>query len=289
MKKHCAVIAAIAILGRAGQVYGQASATATQVQGQVQTSFPTSTSAAGATASQGQIQSAQGGSGGSSHSSNSFGINNSFNGSEPIRYLPVPGVMPIENYQPSVFGSPNYADHGPMFISMRQLIGVMNAVDLNAEIEGYKSIKMVVQMMSVPRPKKSAEPKGKKKGEVKEKPVPAAVTFAINNGKEVNGGLKPVAVVSCELENPNKANSASLAMALGKKAQELGATKVVFTTEGSSKVLTSSGWGIGFSYSYAEVGSKPSDSGSVGSGGFGYSRGTGGYQNKIYLTAVLGN
>ena len=80
-----------------------------------------------------------------------------------------------------------------------------------------------------------------------------------------------------------------MAIAIGKEAKSLGATRVIFLTEGSSKELKSSGWGIGFSYNYASVGSKASDNGSVGSGGTGYSQGTAKYNNLIYLTAIVGN
>ena len=287
--KYILSIACIAALLMAGNAYSQeatASSNSSQVQGQAQVSFPSATSGAGAEANQMQSQISQGGSGGSSHSSNSLGINNSFNGSAPIRYLPVPASIPIENYQPAIFGNVDYTDKGPNFISMRQLIGVMNMVDLDAEVAGGKHVRIVKQMMYVPS---AAEVEKKKKESKDDIKVYPAVMFEINDGTKVNGGFKPIATLSIEAEKPDKSNSASLAMAIGRQARELGATRVIFLTEGSSKEMRSSGWGIGFSYNYAQVNSDPSGNGSVGSGGFGYSQGKAGYKNLIYLTAIIGN
>ena len=263
-----------------------ATANSSQMQGQAQVSFPTATAGAGAEANQMQSQVSQGGHGGSSSSSNSFGINNSFNGSAPIRYLPVPAAMPIENYQPAIFGNVDYTDKGPNFISMRQLIGVMNAVDLDAEIAGHKDIRIVKQMMVAPPKEDTKSKKGKKTADTPKKKAP--VMFEINDGTKVNGGFAPIAMLSIEAEKPDKSNSASLAMAIGRQARELGATRVIFLTEGSSKEMRSSGWGIGLSYNYASVNSDPSGNGSVGAGGFGYSQGKAGYKNLIYLTAIVG-
>ena len=124
--------------------------------------------------------------------------------------------------------------------------------------------------------------------DTEEKDVPAVV-FEINDGEAVNHGFKPVAVMSVAMEKPDKSNSASLAIAIGKKAKEMGASRVIFLTEGSSKKIYSSGWGIGLSYNYATVGSDRSDNGSVGAGGTGYSQGSAGYKNLVYLTAIVGN
>lgn len=233
---------------------------------------------AGASSDQSQVQYSSGGAGGSggsvAHSGNSaIGFNNSFNGAEPIRYLPVPTAVPMENYQPGVFGSADHQDKGPNFISMRQLVAAMNMVDLSVKVKGAKKLRMIVQKMSIV--KSSAPSKGK-------------INFEINDGKAVNHGFKPIATLSVETKVPDKSNSASLAIAIGKEARKLGATRVIFLTEGSSKQLKSSGWGIGFAYNYAEVDSSRSGNGSVGSGGTGYSQGKAGYRNLIYITAIVG-
>lgn len=222
---------------------------------------------------QGQTSISQGGAGGRS----SIGINNSFNGQAPIRYLPVPTAVPMENYQPAVLGNVDYSDKGPTFISMRQLVAAMNLVDLTVDVEGDKHIRILAQMMGKPKTPKKKDAK------------PTKVKFEINDGKAVNHGFVPIATLSVETKVPDKSNSASLAIAVGQEARKLGASRVIFLTEGSSKQLKSSGWGIGLSYNYATVGSKPSDSGSVGSGGTGYSQGKAGYRNLIYLTAIIGN
>jgi len=290
MRELTVALACIVLLLIGSEAYSQ-TAEATAQQAQIQVGGPNiSSSGAGAEANQGQEQGqsqvSQGGHGGSA--SNTFGINNSFNGSAPIRYLPVPTAVPMENYQPAVLGNVDYTDKGPTFISMRQLVAAMNMVDLDVEVEGDGSIRILSQMMAIlPEKKKGPEDKSKKgKQPVESKPV---VKFEINDGNAVNGGFKPIATLSVETKKPDKSNSASLAIAIGKKARELGAKRVIFLTEGSSKQLKSSGWGVGLSYNYATVGSKPSDSGSVGSGGTGYSQGTAGYRNLIYLTAIVGN
>jgi hypothetical protein len=233
-----------------------------------------------------QGQTANGGSGGSSGVANSGNATfvDSFNGSAPIRYLPVPTAVPMENYQPAVLGNVDYTDKGPTFISMRQLVAAMNMVDLSVEIEGERQIRILTQMMAISK----AKPKEKDNKFAKKKPE-ELVVFEINDGKAVNHGFTPIAVLSVETKQPDKSNSASLAIAIGQKAKALGAKRVIFLTEGSSKLLKSSGWGVGLSYNYATVGSKASDSGSVGSGGTGYSQGKAGYRNLIYITAIVGN
>ena len=266
------------------EVYAQSEANANASNYQTQGSVGSQKVLAQGVAQQGQQQGQTAISGGGSvaNSGNAtVGFNNSFNGAEPIRYLPVPAALPIENYQPSIFGRADYADKGPSFISMRQLVHAMNYVDLKAEVEGEKTIDVVTQML-VPLP--AGHPKKKDKSS---KP-PGPVKFEINDGEAVNNGFKPIAVLSVRMKRPDKANSASLAIKIGKLAQHMKATHVVFLTEGSSKQMESSGWGIGFSYNYAQVNSDPSGNGSVGSGGFGYSQGKAGYKDLIYLTAIVG-
>ena len=286
MKEMVLAAACIVTLMLAGNSYGQtavAGANQGQNQGQQQVG---GVGMAGASSDQTQQQgqSASGGSGGSVGNSGNATFVDSFNGSAPIRYLPVPTAVPMENYQPAVLGNVDYTDKGPTFISMRQLVAAMNMVDLDVKVEGGKRINILTQMMMVVK----AKPKEKENKFAKKKPE-AKVVFEINDGKAVNHGFTPVATLSVETKVPDKSNSASLAIAIGQKARELGATRVIFLTEGSSKLLKSSGWGVGLSYNYATVGSKASDSGSVGSGGTGYSQGKAGYRNLIYITAIIGN
>lgn len=222
------------------------------------------------TQGQGQSQSTSsvsaGGQGGQSY----LGIQNSFNGAKPIRYLPLPSVVPMENYQGTIFGRPDYADKGPNFVSMRQMIAAMNLADLDSDVR-LKSLRINVQSMGkVQKPTKT-------------------VVFELNDGKVVNDGFKPIAVITVAMKKDKEINSASLAMAIGKRARALGAGRCVFLTEGSTKKLTSGGWGIGLSYNMAKVGSDGNDQGSVGAGGTGYSRGWAMNKDMIYLTAIIGN
>ena len=292
LKEWAVVVACFMALMIAPHIsYGQeAAANATQGQSQGQSQIGGMGSASSdQTQSQGQWNGGAGGAatGGSVSNSGNVRFNNSFNGAEPIRYLPVPSVMPIENYQPAIFGRLPYEDKGPDFISMRQLVHAMNYVDLKAEVTGEKHIRVTTQMLQ-PLPAghpKGSKPKAKSSKELRDK---MKVKFEINDGQAVNDGFMPIAVLSIETEKPDKSNSASLAMKIGKIAEHMKANTVVFLTEGSTKQVVSSGWGIGFSYNYAQVNSDPSGNGSVGSGGFGYSQGKASYDNLIYLTAIVG-
>jgi hypothetical protein len=260
----------------------EANASNVQSQGSVGTMSTTASAEQG----QQQGQTAISGGGSVANSGNAtVGFNNSFNGAEPIRYLPVPAALPIENYQATIFGRPDYQDKGADFVSMRQLIEAMNYVDLKADVAGEKSIRVVTQML-IPLPEGHPKKTPKDKSKITEKPL--KIAFEINDGEAVNNGFKPIAVLSVQTKKPDKSNSASLAVKIGKVAAHMKANTVIFLTEGSSKKLYSSGWGVGFSYNYAQVGSKPSDNGSVGSGGFGYSQGQAGYKDLVYLTAIVG-
>lgn len=281
MKTREWTIAAVCMLFLLFGSYAHAQSTATAASGQTQGQSQSQIGGVGqaySNAAQGQSQYTGGSqslsTGGSvANSGNSaIGITNSFNGSKPIRYLPVPSSVVFENYQPGLFGGPNYQDHGPDFISMRQLVAAMNLAKLDSPVLGEKSIRILIQPLG---------PGSKKKVD--------SVKFEINDGEAINHGFTPVAVFTVETEKPDASNSASLALAIGKKAKELGASRVIFTTEGSSKELSSWGVGIGLSYNYASVGSDASDNGSVGAGGTGWSMGKAGYNNLIYLSAVAGN
>lgn len=281
------LVIAVAVLMLGGNAYAQSSADATAVNQQSQGSVGTQTATTSAVAQQGQLQgqTQQAAGGTVANSGNSaIGISNSFNGSAPIRYLPVPSAVPMESYQPAILSRPDYADKGPNFMSMRQIVGMMNYVDLDAEVEGESKMKINMQVMQPKKVEKfnkyMKSTKGAKYGKV---------TFDINDGKKVNGGFEPIAIITLSSEKPNKVNSAMLAMLVGKRARAMGASKVIFLTEGSTKVLSSWGVGIGLSYNSATVDSKPSGSGSVGSGGTGWSMGKARYYDHIYLTAVVGN
>ena len=211
-----------------------------------------------ATAQQGQQQGQTSISGGGSvaNSGNAkIGFNNSFNGAEPIRYLPVPSAVPMENYQATIFGRADYQDKGPDFVSMRQLVAAMNLVDLDAEVTGGKTIRVITQML---QPLPAGHPK--KKDKSGKKPV---VKFEINDGEAVNHGFKPIAVLTVQTKKPDKANSSSLDGHNDKLARHIKACSGICLTEGSSKKIYCSGWGIGLSYNYASLGSNASDHCSV--------------------------
>ena len=234
---------------------GQATATSEQTQGQAQT--------------QGNANSL------ANIGNSAVVLENSFNGAEPIRYLPVPTSVPMENYQGQMFSNPNYADHGPNFVSMNQVVDALNAVDLNAvDQDLVDKVRIVPQMLG-------RAGKQMKRSE--------RVRFELAGNKETMANFMPIAMFNLRVKKPDKINSVGLAIAIALKARELGARRIVLLTEGSSKELSSWGIGLGFSYNYASVGSKPSDAGAVGAGGTGWSMGKGKYDSLIYLSAMVGN
>lgn len=282
LRELTAAFACLMVLLLGAEVWAD-SAAATASNYQSQGSVGSQAVTTQATAQQGQQQGQTSISGGGSvaNSGNAtVGFNNSFN-SKNIRYLPVPSAVPMENYQATIFGRADYQDKGPDFVSMRQLVAAMNLVDLDAEVTGGKTIRVITQML---QPLPAGHPK--KKDKSGKKPV---VKFEINDGEAVNHGFKPIAVLTVQTKKPDKANSASLALQIGKLARHMKASRVIFLTEGSSKKIYSSGWGIGLSYNYASVGSNASDNGSVGAGGTGYSQGSAGYRDLVYLSAIVGN
>ena len=197
---------------------------------------------------------------------------------KPIRYLPVPAMYPMENYQATPY-TENFQEKGWNFVSMHQLIKAMNYIDLDADVKMRKLDVNIQMLQKLP----AGHPKfGKSK-------YKGGVKFSLAGDGVVNGGFKPVAVLTIRADSVKDINSASLALAAGKWARHMKAERCIFLAEGTESEIWSSGWGIGMSYSRAAVGSDSNDMGSVGEGGFGYTRSKGGHNRMVYRTAIIGH
>jgi hypothetical protein len=197
----------------------------------------------------------------------------SFNGSEPIRGLPLPSGVTVDTRGgPAMFSRPE-ADKGPNFISAVDLIALLNnavAEDMEYD-EG--ALKIGVQMLN-------EEDANAAEG----KPLHFSL---VGKGGAYGQAFKPVAILTLEAED--EVNSAVLAAGLAHKAKELGCSEITFIREGVVRELTSTGYGIGLSYNYATVGSGTNGYGGVGAGGTGWSHGSARYLSFPYMTAVCGN
>ena len=197
---------------------------------------------------------------------------NSFNGSKPIRYTPIPTDVVFGN-MPSLFTSP-LGNKGHNFIAAKNMIdlisqwNVMSMSDADFDVDDDVNIDITMVGKSL-------------NDDVK------VVTFYIQGSdvdKELKAkGNKPIAVGSINTDEVD-VNSPELYMALVNKAKEIGANNVVLMSEGVELELVSSGWGIGASYNYASVNSDAHGQGSVGAGGTGYSKGHAKYDKKPFLT-----
>lgn len=175
---------------------------------------------------------------------------------------------------------------GPNFLSMNNLISVLNAIDLNtAEVNDEGDVEIVAQVLRELDDEQLLE-------------VDAATDednqprFMLNSDPDVmstaGAGFTPLAVVTLKADDNDTMNSATLAVKLAKYAKSVRANRIVLVQEGIVRRLQSTGYGIGFSGNYATVGSDGNDVGSTGASGTGWSRGTAEYFALPYLTAVIG-
>lgn len=268
----------IAILVVACLLYAvSAQADATAISGQGQQQGQTQVNGQGvaeAFAQQGQTQ-GQGQAQGvnmSNFGNSGVSFSNSFNGSQPIRYLPDPSaVMVTTRGGPSLFGRPDYEDKGPNFVDMQKVVHMLNMIDLeDAEIADDGDIEAVVQMINAADEELTGEFKPE---------------FSIINGVPFSGSV--IAIVTLHADDNDTINSATLAVKLASIAKKLNGNKIGLLNQGTTKRLSSWGIGLGLSYNYAKVGSDPDDAGAVGAGGTGWSWGEGEYFSLPYLSAVI--
>jgi hypothetical protein len=195
-------------------------------------------------------------------------------GSTAVRYLPTAPIVPVSVRPQSIYGNANYSDPGAHFFDMGNLVTILNNANIeNATANDLSDIEIVTQLLIT-------------EGEVSSTEFGGVVTFSLCKAEELVDA-RPIAAISVKADDDDTINSASLAVAIANKARELGGSRVVFMREGSSKRLTSFGWGIGFSGNYATVTSNSQGHGSVGAGGTGISGGSAEYLSLPYLTALI--
>jgi len=179
-----------------------------------------------------------------------------------------------------MFGRPNYESTGPNFMSMANLAGALNAIDVdNVEALDKGDIELVAQILN----RQTASINKFRKGE--------RVEFMLNPETDVmraSDDFKPMAVVTLKASDNDTMNSASLAVALAKYARSIRANKVILIQEGVVKRLSSWGLGIGLAYNAASIATAGDSVGSVGAGGTGWSHGQAEFFSLPYLTAVVG-
>jgi len=209
--------------------------------------------------------------------SGNVAFNNSFNGSQPIRYLPVASNVQYSGLKPQMFARPQ-TDKGENFISANSLIALMGAWNVN-EMEDL-DLDMDDITVDITTVGKLSESERVVYDDI------TVVNFMIQ-GSDTEKALKAsgkkalaIGTIKCDSDD---VNSAELFMVLAQKAREFGATNVVLIGEGVKLELESDGWGIGLSYNYAGVNSDASGYGQVGAGGTGISGGSANYHKMPYL------
>jgi len=210
------------------------------------------------------------------NSSSSLSFSQKFDAAQPLRGLPLPSAVAVETRGgPAMFSRPEQ-DKGPNFISVIDLIGLLNNAVIGEMDYDEGAMKIGVQMLNEPEPEVL-------EGESMEKPLHFSL---VGKGGVYKQGFKPIAILN--LEADEEVNSAVLAAGLSHKAKELGCSEITFIREGVVRELNSTGYGIGLSYNYATVASGANGFGGVGAGGTGWSHGTAQYFSFPYLTAVCG-
>ena len=221
-----------------------------------------------------QVQSTASGVYNSGNSGVSF--KDSFNGAEPIRYLPNASGITYTGMAPQMFSRPS-DDNGANFIRANNMIGMIDAwsVDDLAD-EDFEVSDVEIDITTVGKTPLTED-------QIKDTKV---IHFAIQGSETQLVWKENRKVIAMGgMQAGDKAiNSVELFMTLAVKAKQLGATAVVIMGEGVKINLKSFGWGVGFSYNMAKVDSDPSGTGSVGAGGTGFSGGTAGYTKMPYLT-----
>jgi len=257
MKKIVSILIACSMLFCGGIAFADSAsdAIAQQEQGQVQ----------GQGQSQNQV------------ASGNVAFNNSFNGSQPIRYLPSASSVSYQGLKPQMFARPQ-TDKGENFISANSLITLMGAWNVN-EIED-DDLDIDDIQIDVTTVGQLDEDERLMADEI------AVVNFMIQGSEDEKAlkksGVKTLAIGTIKCDSDD-INSAELFMVLAQKARDFGATNVVLIGEGVKLELESDGWGIGLSYNYAGVSSDASGYGQVGAGGTGISGGSASYHKMPYL------
>jgi len=212
---------------------------------------------------------------------------NSFNGSQPIRYLPVTSGVSYQGMSPQMFSRPQQ-DKGENFVSASNLISMMGAWNLNNLADAdfnLKDVKIDITTVNLA----STEKTSIKRLGTRDM---SRVSFSIQ-GSDVAKKLRSaqsnrrVLALGTIKSDDDDINSFELFYALAKKAKEIGGTNIILIGEGVKIELSSSGWGLGLSYNMATVNSDAYGSGQVGAGGTGISGGSASYSKMPYLSFAI--
>ena len=258
MKKY---IIALVILFASTQAHAASQADAFAMQGQNQYQGQGQTQTSNAVVSQ---------------SGNSAVVfSDSFNGAKPIRSLPIPTQVEISTRGgAAMFAAPS-RDQGPNFISVQDLVALLNVTDIGQVDDDYEDVAVIVQRLQTAQPAALA--------------TDERVTFSvISKEKTYPKGFTPLAIINLRTDE-DEVTSAQLIAALTKNARDLGGNQIIFIREGIKTELSSFGGGLGLSGVYASVGSDLSDNGSTGAGGTGISFAWAKYLKTPYLSAVIGS
>ena len=266
MKKQlCIIMAGFMILFAGNALAGRSTSIAHQAQGQ----------------GQGQSQSQNQANILANSGNSAVAFNNSFNGSKPIRYLPVASDVQYMGLSPQMFSRPQQ-DKGDEFISAKNLVSLMGAWKVS-EIsdEDFDEDDVTLDITTFTASDSSVE-------DISADGDSDTVTFSLQGTTKANAlNSAPTLAIGTIKSTSEDVNTPELFMVLAKKAKELGASNIVLIGEGVKVELASNGWGIGFSYNYAGVNSDGHGQGQVGAGGTGISGGKASYSKMPYLMFAL--
>lgn len=208
-------------------------------------------------------------------------FNNSFNGSKPIRYLPVASDVQYMGLAPQMFSRPQQ-DKGDEFIAAKSLVSIMGAWKVSdITDEDFDEDDVTIDITTI----NTADDSDATTDATEDTDT---VSFSLQGSSSASAlDSVPTLAIGTIKATDEDVNTPELFMILAKKANELGASHVVLLGEGVKVELASNGWGIGFSYNYAGVNSDGHGQGQVGAGGTGISGGKASYSKMPYLLFAI--
>jgi len=253
------------ILSPSANAVNQASTTSSATGGVAQAS------ASSGTASAGNVSNTVGNTNSSDNQQAQFQV-----GGSPVASItsigsPIPRSFPVPaefNYpgQPQYFAQPtedpNFAKAGVLLLYKK----VWTRAELEQMTGG--SVKVNAKMLVPPKNKEEMSPDDTIEITIKKPEYP----------------IDMVGYIEAKTKDADS-NSMEVLAAGALAALDAGAKVLFLTAEGYSRIIKSSGWGIGLSYSHANIidGNGGQSQGWIGSGGFGYSSGEAGYKSKPWL------
>lgn len=206
----------------------------------------------------------------------------SFNGADPIRYLPMATDVHYQGMSPQMFSRPQQ-DKGENFISAVNLINMMGAWSINDLSDPDFDLDDVDIDLTIVNKSSDLSSNILVDDDAK-------IMFCIQ-GTDVEKNIKSqgskILALGTIKSDDEDINSIELFYALAMKAKEIQGSNIILIGEGVKIELKSSGWGVGLSYNMATVNSDAYGQGSVGAGGTGISGGSASYSKMPYLTFAI--